>query len=145
MSSRQSPTEFKDAGHPLTYHDGKYKFLSVNIHNLKCIRCIIIILLKCIRCIIIIIWLHLFFTCTPVIVWSASPVNTVPRTLFSGGHYSPVNSVPPQWILSPGAYESIDYRIGGNFRQEKISPISPPALVGEIFYPRIFCPLLMIT
>ena len=34
---------------------------------------------------------------------------------------------------------------GGNFRQEKISLISPPVLVGESFYLRTFCPVLMIA
>ena len=29
------------------------------------------------------------------------------------------------------------------FARRKFSPISPPALIGEIFYPRMFCPVLM--
>ena len=28
---------------------------------------------------------------------------------------------------------------------KKVSPISPPVLVGEIFYPQNFCPVLMIA
>ena len=41
-----------------------------------------------------------------------------------------------------GCKDYYSYRIGGNFCQEKISP---PVLVGEIFYPRTFCPVLMIA
>ena len=31
------------------------------------------------------------------------------------------------------------------FARRKFSPISPPALIGEIFCLRIYCPVLMIT
>ena len=50
---------------------------------------------------------------TVVIVYSVSPKNVPP------GHYSPVNNVPPQWILSPLE------------QSWELSPAGIQALVGE--------------
>ena len=38
-----------------------------------------------------------------------------------------------------GMYTSVYYHIAGNFYQEKFSPILPPILVGETFYPFFSC------